>query len=244
MKVTSLKIPEVKLIEPDLFKDERGSFFESFNQKKFKRSMSKCNEHWCHGNGNFELQVSNISLYDTDQSCVFLLKDIRDKKVFIPPTLNNILFEEGITESINEVDMSRLSPTGEIEQLMRLRTKRSGQCFRDKFKEDYSDKITETIGCDNFDQVMDFSSLASCSKDYRDLKMIHSEVMNNLDQSKQSVKAVGEDGDLVISVAISSMGDLRDHSEDLRDGLDILQDPTLNNYKHQDLFDTFCNKYL
>ena len=35
MKVTSLKIPEVKLIEPDLFKDERGSFFESFNQKKF-----------------------------------------------------------------------------------------------------------------------------------------------------------------------------------------------------------------
>ena len=35
MKVTSLKIPEVKLIELDLFKDERGSFFESFNQKKF-----------------------------------------------------------------------------------------------------------------------------------------------------------------------------------------------------------------
>jgi dTDP-4-dehydrorhamnose 3,5-epimerase-like enzyme len=34
MKVTSLKIPEVKLIELDLFKDERGSFFESFNQKK------------------------------------------------------------------------------------------------------------------------------------------------------------------------------------------------------------------
>tara|TARA_B110000503_G_scaffold57959_1_gene92761 strand:+ start:822 stop:1352 length:531 start_codon:yes stop_codon:yes gene_type:complete len=35
MKVTSLKIPEVKLLEPKVFEDERGCFFESFNQKKF-----------------------------------------------------------------------------------------------------------------------------------------------------------------------------------------------------------------
>ena len=34
MKVTPLKIPDVKLIEPNLFEDQRGSFFESFNQKK------------------------------------------------------------------------------------------------------------------------------------------------------------------------------------------------------------------
>ena len=35
MKVTALKIPDVKLIEPEVFEDERGYFFESFNQKKF-----------------------------------------------------------------------------------------------------------------------------------------------------------------------------------------------------------------
>ena len=35
MKVTALKIPDVKLIEPEIFEDERGYFFESFNQKKF-----------------------------------------------------------------------------------------------------------------------------------------------------------------------------------------------------------------
>ena len=35
MKVTSLKIPEVKLLEPNVIEDERGCFFESFNQKKF-----------------------------------------------------------------------------------------------------------------------------------------------------------------------------------------------------------------
>jgi len=35
MKVTALKIPDVKLIEPEVFEDERGFFFESFNQKKF-----------------------------------------------------------------------------------------------------------------------------------------------------------------------------------------------------------------
>ena len=39
MKVTPLKIPDVKLIEPDVFEDERGFFYESFNQKKFNEAI-------------------------------------------------------------------------------------------------------------------------------------------------------------------------------------------------------------
>jgi dTDP-4-dehydrorhamnose 3,5-epimerase len=35
MKVTPLSIPDVFLIEPQIFKDDRGLFFESFNQKTF-----------------------------------------------------------------------------------------------------------------------------------------------------------------------------------------------------------------
>ena len=35
MKVTPLKIPDVKLIEPEVFEDERGFFYESFNQEAF-----------------------------------------------------------------------------------------------------------------------------------------------------------------------------------------------------------------
>lgn len=41
MKVTPLKIPDVKLIEPDIFKDERGFFYESFNQRKFNRLIGQ-----------------------------------------------------------------------------------------------------------------------------------------------------------------------------------------------------------
>lgn len=41
MKVTPLKIPEVKLIVPDVFEDERGFFYESFNQKKFNEAMGE-----------------------------------------------------------------------------------------------------------------------------------------------------------------------------------------------------------
>ena len=41
MKVTSLKIPEVKLIEPDVFEDERGFFYESFNQVKFNEAIGQ-----------------------------------------------------------------------------------------------------------------------------------------------------------------------------------------------------------
>ncbi|WP_287744065.1 dTDP-4-dehydrorhamnose 3,5-epimerase family protein, partial [Diaphorobacter sp.] len=35
MKATRLAIPDVVLIEPKVFGDARGFFFESFNQKTF-----------------------------------------------------------------------------------------------------------------------------------------------------------------------------------------------------------------
>ena len=39
MKVTDTKIPDVKIIEPTVFEDERGFFFESFNHKKFEEAV-------------------------------------------------------------------------------------------------------------------------------------------------------------------------------------------------------------
>ena len=41
MKVTSLKIPDVKLMEPEVYEDERGYFFESFNQRKFNDAIGQ-----------------------------------------------------------------------------------------------------------------------------------------------------------------------------------------------------------
>ena len=42
MKITSLNIPDVLIIEPKLFKDDRGVFFESFNLEAF-RDATKLN---------------------------------------------------------------------------------------------------------------------------------------------------------------------------------------------------------
>lgn len=39
MKATPLAIPDVYLIEPQVFGDERGFFFESFNQAKFEQAI-------------------------------------------------------------------------------------------------------------------------------------------------------------------------------------------------------------
>ena len=39
MKVTDTRLPEVKIIEPMIFEDERGFFFESFNQKCFEEAI-------------------------------------------------------------------------------------------------------------------------------------------------------------------------------------------------------------
>ena len=36
MKIIDTAIPDVKIIEPAVFGDERGFFFESFNQAKFE----------------------------------------------------------------------------------------------------------------------------------------------------------------------------------------------------------------
>ena len=41
MKVTPLSIPDVLLIEPQVFGDDRGFFFESFNQNKFEEVIGK-----------------------------------------------------------------------------------------------------------------------------------------------------------------------------------------------------------
>lgn len=41
MKVTPLDIPDILLIEPRLLQDDRGFFFESFNQKKFEQMVGR-----------------------------------------------------------------------------------------------------------------------------------------------------------------------------------------------------------
>ena len=41
MKVTETKIPNVLIIEPRLFTDERGWFMESFNQKNFEQAFAE-----------------------------------------------------------------------------------------------------------------------------------------------------------------------------------------------------------
>lgn len=41
MKATSLAIPEVFLIEPKVFGDDRGFFFESFNQARFEAAIGR-----------------------------------------------------------------------------------------------------------------------------------------------------------------------------------------------------------
>lgn len=43
MKVIKTKITGLVIIEPDVFQDERGYFFESWNQKKFNESVTQVN---------------------------------------------------------------------------------------------------------------------------------------------------------------------------------------------------------
>ena len=41
MKVINTQIPDVRVIEPNVFEDERGFFYESFNHKKFEEAIGR-----------------------------------------------------------------------------------------------------------------------------------------------------------------------------------------------------------
>ena len=41
MQITRTKIPEVVIVEPRVFGDERGFFFESFNQRAFDEAIGQ-----------------------------------------------------------------------------------------------------------------------------------------------------------------------------------------------------------
>jgi len=49
MKFSKTNIPDVILCEPTIFNDERGYFFESFNQEVFENHMGKT-IHFCQDN--------------------------------------------------------------------------------------------------------------------------------------------------------------------------------------------------
>ena len=51
MQIIETAIPEVKIIVPELFGDERGYFFESWNQEKFRACGIDCN--WVQDNESF-----------------------------------------------------------------------------------------------------------------------------------------------------------------------------------------------
>ena len=57
MKATQLAIPEVILLEPKVFGDERGFFFESFNQRQFDQAIGK---HVTFVQGNHSRSVKHV----------------------------------------------------------------------------------------------------------------------------------------------------------------------------------------
>lgn len=57
MQITQTKIPEVLLLEPRVFQDERGFFLESFNQRAFDEAIGT---HYDFVQDNHSSSVSNI----------------------------------------------------------------------------------------------------------------------------------------------------------------------------------------
>jgi len=49
MKILDTEIADVKIIEPTVYEDERGYFFESYNAKKFEKLMGFC-PNFCQSN--------------------------------------------------------------------------------------------------------------------------------------------------------------------------------------------------
>jgi dTDP-4-dehydrorhamnose 3,5-epimerase len=55
MKVFDTEIPDVKIIEPTVYKDDRGYFFEAYNAQKFEKLMGFC-PNFCQSNESYSKQ--------------------------------------------------------------------------------------------------------------------------------------------------------------------------------------------
>ena len=60
MKIIPTEINDVKIIEPDIFEDERGIFFESFNKKQFKEKVDLKKENINFVQDNHSLSKKNV----------------------------------------------------------------------------------------------------------------------------------------------------------------------------------------
>ena len=88
MKITPLSFKDVLLIEPEVFKDERGFFFESFNQRTFNKligrevkfvqdNQSRSKKNVIHGL-HFQIEKPQIKLIKVISGSIFdVVVDIR-----------------------------------------------------------------------------------------------------------------------------------------------------------------------
>lgn len=93
MKSTRLAIPEVLLLEPRVFGDERGFFFESFNQRTFDSAVGK--------HINFVQSNHSCSMRQVLRGLHYQIKQAQGKLVRV---VNGKVFDVA-------VDIRRSSPT-------------------------------------------------------------------------------------------------------------------------------------
>ena len=105
MKATPLAIPDVVLLEPKVFGDDRGFFFESFNQAQFEAAIGRSvsfvqDNHSCSAKGvlrglHYQIQQSQGKLVRVVQGEVFdVVVDIRKSSPTSGKWLGEILSAE------------------------------------------------------------------------------------------------------------------------------------------------------
>lgn len=91
MKITSTKIAEVLVIEPRVFEDERGFFFESFNQKLFDQAVGRevvflQDNHSCSVKGVLRGLHYQVAPYEQGKLVRVIHGEVFDVAVDIRPT--------------------------------------------------------------------------------------------------------------------------------------------------------------
>ena len=81
MKIIATQIPDVLILEPAVYSDERGFFFESFNQKKFEET-TKLKVHFVQDNQSHSLKGVLRGLHYQIQQPQGKLVSVAEGKIF------------------------------------------------------------------------------------------------------------------------------------------------------------------
>ena len=208
-----------------------------FNTREFSDEVTMCSTNWCNSNG-----------LSSSATCSQLLVDIQ---ISLSSSTRKISFPGGVDEKLAsefpDIFADRKNPISDVEKIKYLRIYEDnvkGDCFRNKFSENYGTELKDKIKCSDFTRVKGFDDLAKCSQDYLIMESMYLDILEKNDVIKKDQKQLRKTDTSSSTASMSYLSDLqgeiREISDELASQRSQADAPIIENYPKIDEIRAIC----